>query len=83
MNIRSVYFPCFTSSKLRKFKFLSKLLLCYMLFCLSLRFSSTFNLTKELMTLIVILLLHLSLRTFHMCHNYISLRLFPLLHQNF
>nr|DAP66583.1 MAG TPA: hypothetical protein [Caudoviricetes sp.] len=54
-----------------------------MLFCFSLCFSSTFDLTKELMTLIVILLLQLSLRTFHLCHNYISLRLLPFLHQNF
>nr|DAG60387.1 MAG TPA: hypothetical protein [Caudoviricetes sp.] len=54
-----------------------------MLFCFSLCFSSTFNLTKELMTLIVVLLLHLSLWTFHLCHNYISLRLLPFLHQNF
>nr|DAI68556.1 MAG TPA: hypothetical protein [Caudoviricetes sp.] len=64
-------------------KFSHKLFLSYLLLCLSLCFSSTFNLTKELMTLIVILLLHLSLRTFHLCHNYLSLRLLPLLHQNF
>nr|DAV77062.1 MAG TPA: hypothetical protein [Caudoviricetes sp.] len=54
-----------------------------MLFCFSLCFSSTLNLAKELMTLIVVLFLHLSLRTFHLCHNYINLRLLPLLHQNF
>nr|DAE31698.1 MAG TPA: hypothetical protein [virus sp. ctBM815] len=65
------------------FQLLSKLLLSYLLFCFSLCFSSTLNLTKELMTLIIILLLHLSLRTFHLCHNCISLRLLPLLHQNF
>nr|DAU52588.1 MAG TPA: hypothetical protein [Crassvirales sp.] len=35
------------------------------------------------MTLIVVLFLHLSLRTFHLCHNYISLRLLHFLHQNF
>nr|DAO74311.1 MAG TPA: hypothetical protein [Bacteriophage sp.] len=54
-----------------------------MLICFSLCFSSTFNLAKELMTLIVIPLLHLSFRAFHLCHNYISLRLLPFLHQNF
>nr|DAE35220.1 MAG TPA: hypothetical protein [Caudoviricetes sp.] len=82
MSVIEIYF-FFTISKLRKFKFLSKLLHSYLLICFSLCFSSTLNLTKELMTLIVILLLHLSLRTFHLCHNYISLRLLPLLHQNF
>jgi hypothetical protein len=82
-TLRFLYINIFATSKLRNLKFLSKLFFSHMLFCFSLCFSSTLNLTKELMTLIVIPLLHLSLRAFHLCHNCINLRLLPLLHQNF
>nr|DAH97432.1 MAG TPA: hypothetical protein [Bacteriophage sp.] len=68
-TLRFLYIDIFATFKLRLLQLLSKLLLGYLLFCFSLCFSSTLNLTKELMTLIVILLLHLSLRTFHLCHN--------------